>query len=427
MRLLHTKTLQFTEFYSSQVPQYAILSHRWGGFEVSFKELRKGTAPDGPGLAKIHLFCQLAAKRGFSWAWIDTCCIDKRSSAELSEAINTMFKWYERSSECYVHLGDVEYSPDELLLLNQPEENVWSAEGWPTVRAKFRKSSWFTRGWTLQELLAPDRAKVLFFDANWNLIGDLPTLANEVSDITGIEESFMGFRHPLDSFICPSTEASVAKRMSWASHRQTSREEDMAYCLLGLFNVHMPLLYGEGAEKAFFRLQIEIMNSRDDESLFAWTSNQYISGMLATSPKDFAHSGNIEQCLRSSRRPYLMTNKGLEIHVPSKHVNQESKRGRILVFLQCWKKEDALPLLLELQQDGGDGTYRIECGKLENGLWLSPAFETYKQYDLSNDLRDSCGIYVRNPHEEVYKKGRILYAVLSEDSRQSRGNGEPWS
>ena len=104
MRLLHTKTLQLEEFFDSQIPQYAILSHRWGDNEVTFKAMRKGTTQQGSGLAKIENFCRLAAARGFDWAWIDTCCIDKQSSAELSEAINAMFKWYERSGACYVIL-----------------------------------------------------------------------------------------------------------------------------------------------------------------------------------------------------------------------------------------------------------------------------------------------------------------------------------
>ncbi|KAL8722271.1 MAG: hypothetical protein Q9225_001218 [Loekoesia sp. 1 TL-2023] len=423
MRLLHTETLEFKEFFDTQIPQYAILSHRWGNSEVSFKEMRKGTAPDGPGMTKIQSFCRLAAGRGFSWAWIDTCCIDKRSSAELSEAINAMFKWYERSGECYVYLSDVEYSPYELLLKNRHEQSVWITAGWPMMRARFQQSSWFTRGWTLQELIAPEKSKVLFFDANWNQIGSLSELAKDVSDITGIEEFFMGFRQPWNSAekipgMNPSAKASVARIMSWASHRHTSREEDMAYCLLGLFNVHMPLLYGEGAEKAFFRLQVEIMSSRNDESLFAWTSNQRVSGMLATSPRYFAQSGDIESFSRNSRRPYFMTNKGLEIHVPRKHINQgDQKRGALLI-LQCRRATEYAPLVIQLQRDGSDGAYRTECGKLENVFRWSPAFEKYKGYNLSKDLKDSCVIHVCNPHEEYYQRGMLCNKILFEGLSQ---------
>ena len=162
MRLLHTKTRQFEEFFDSKIPPYAILSHRWGDGEVSFKEMRKGTASHKSGMDKIDSFCRLAATRKFDWAWIDTCCIDKRSSAELSEAINAMFKWYERSGECYVHLSDVEYSSDELQLIRERKDAARLCEDLSPLSTKFRKSSWFTRGWTLQELLAPKKSTVFF-------------------------------------------------------------------------------------------------------------------------------------------------------------------------------------------------------------------------------------------------------------------------
>lgn len=419
MRLLQTKTLQLEEFFDFQIPRYAILSHRWGDHEVLFKEMRKGTAPPGSGMAKIQNFCQLAAARGFDWAWIDTCCIDKRSSAELSEAINAMFKWYERSGECYVHLSDVDYSSHEFQLKRGREDAVCLSEGWPSLSARFRKSSWFTRGWTLQELLAPQKSKVLFFDANWHEIGSLPQLASEVSDITGIEASYMGFKQSSNSTewmaaLTPSADASVAKRMSWASRRQTSREEDMAYSLLGLFDVNMPLLYGEGAKRAFYRLQIEIMMKMDDESLFAWTSTQELSGMLAASPSFFAHSGNISRGWKSTRRPYSMTNKGLEFPVPKSHIAREGTTGYILVFLDCFRDgEEKAPLALHLQQDGGFGAYRTKCDKVD-AVRLSPDLKDWTLDELYNKLQDTRSIYVFNPEDEIYQKRLILYTILSQ-------------
>ncbi|KAL9049426.1 MAG: hypothetical protein Q9206_005531 [Seirophora lacunosa] len=279
MRLLHTKTLQFHEFFDAKIPPYAILSHRWGEGEVTFKEIRKGKAQPGPGLTKIKKFCTLAASKGHEWAWIDTCCIDKRSSAELSESINAMYK-------C-THLAPY-FDPPYEVDFNSVDKDF--ADMFDLDFAdRLRRSSWFKRGWTLQELLAPSMFDVYFFDKQWVQIGCLRQFTDVISSITGIQEQFL----QNDVLEKPS----VAQRMSWASGRHTSRGEDQAYCLLGLFNVNMPLLYGEGADNAFRRLQIEIMNRDDDESLFAWKSNKLLSGMLAKSPRDFAESGDI---IRSS-------------------------------------------------------------------------------------------------------------------------------
>ena len=407
MRLLQTKTRQFEEFFDSQIPRYAILSHRWGAHEVSFKEMRKGTAVHVSGMAKIDNFCRLAAARGFDWAWIDTCCIDKRSSAELSEAINAMFKWYQRSSQCYVHLSDVEYSSDELQLIRERKDAARLFEDGSPLSAKFRKSSWFTRGWTLQELLAPRKSKVFFFDANWNEIGSLPQLARDVSGITGIEESFMGFKSFRSSKewiagLPVRADASVAKRMSWVSRRQTSREEDMAYCLLGLFDVNMSLLYGEGAERAFYRLQLEIMKRMDDESLFAWTSDQGVSGMLAASPSLFAHSANISRGWKGVRRPYLMTNKGLEFPVPKRFMDLKGRMDEFLVFLDCYRDgKEKIPLALHIQDTGEFGFYRTKCESID-AVRLLPDFENWTLNKFYDDLQDATrSIYVVDPHDFI--------------------------
>ncbi|KAI4114984.1 MAG: hypothetical protein LQ345_004341 [Seirophora villosa] len=340
MRLLQTKTLQFHEFFDAKIPPYAILSHRWGEGEVTFKEMRKGKAQPGPGLTKIKKFCTLAASRGDKWAWIDTCCIDKRSSAELSEAINAMYKWYGDARKCYVYLIDFELSAreskqiskagvqylDAFDILGQSELPFAHMDlpGMfdPDFVDRLRKSSWFKRGWTLQELLAPSMFNVYFFDKQWAQIGCLSHLTDVISSITGIPEQFLHND--------PPTKPSVAQRMSWASGRHTSRGEDQAYCLLGLFNVNMPLLYGEGADNAFRRLQIEIMNRDDDESLFAWKSNEYLSGMLAQSPVNFAESGDIIR-LSSSR---------------SKRCVVESPIGHSWIALHCSKEDNPDPIVL---------------------------------------------------------------------------------
>lgn len=205
--------------------------------------------------------------------WADTCCIDKTSSAELSEAINSMFTWYKRSQICFAFCEDVGQSsihlPDMRDTGNASEKN-------------FAASRWFTRGWTLQELIAPK--EVMFYNKYWVKIGEKSKNSELIGEITGI-----------DTFILeggPLPEVSVGRRMSWAVGRQTTREEDIAYSLMGLFDINMPLLYGEGP-KAFIRLQEEILRKSDDHTLFAWRSapesiiRGTASGLLADHPRNF--------------------------------------------------------------------------------------------------------------------------------------------
>lgn len=404
MRLLNTVTFQFKTFFDYSIPNYAILSHRWGNQEeeVSHKQLRKNLVPpDSPGLVKIQNFCRLAAERGFPWAWIDTCCIDKRSSAELSQAINSMYKWYELSAECYVYLADVEFSVGELSLKRQSEEAFWHTPGgWSTLRDRFIKSSWFKRGWTLQELIAPN--KVVFYDTRWNEIGPLEQFYRDVAQVTRIGENWLAPPH-----IRRSRRASIATRMSWASRRHTSEDEDLAYCLLGLFNVNMPLMYGEGAKKAFYRLQTEIMKISDDESLFAWTSDQGGSGLLAAQPSYFADSGDIVEETYSggtSRPPFSMTNKGLEIALPKKHLQLSSQDGRtIRFFLRCSRaptenaqtRGKALYVELDLMMGPKSGI-RINCATLKETS-TPPDKSEYLIGQLHKDLANNERIYVFSP------------------------------
>ncbi|MCJ1382355.1 hypothetical protein MMC17_005468 [Xylographa soralifera] len=296
MRLLHTTSYQFKEFFDSQVPKYAILSHRWADVEVSFQDFEDSLKKQSAALDKVLQCCRLARDRGLEWAWIDTCCIDKKSSAELSEAINSMYRWYKKAEVCFAYLSDVHWG---------------STKNIDVLRTRFRNSVWFRRGWTLQELLAP--SIVDFFDYWWSRIGTKESLETEISATTGIEAQYLYWPYSIAS-------ACVAKKMSWASRRETTRTEDMAYCLMGLFDVNMPLLYGEG-RKAFYRLQLEIINNSDDDSIFAWFADSgNVSGIIAPSPSSFGNSGNIILADNGyefeRRKPHRMTNKGLEFHLP---------------------------------------------------------------------------------------------------------------
>ncbi|KAK4213725.1 HET-domain-containing protein [Rhypophila decipiens] len=275
-RLLHVKTRQFKEFIGHTVPPYAILSHTWGPNELTFKDVQGLAISDTfPNDSKIDGCCARAHQDGYEYVWIDTICIDKSSSAELSEAINSMFDWYYNSGVCYAYLSDVDPGEDPL-----------------DPRSSFHTSRWFTRGWTLQELLAPDA--VLFFDSGWNYIGRAHDfkLMELVAHITKIparvlqsDQFRLGrFRHQ-----------SIAEKMSWACRREVTRQEDEAYSLLGLFQINMPLLYGEG-DRAFQRLQNELIRVSDDETIFAWgfrsTTYSYSTrrpsgSLLASSLRDF--------------------------------------------------------------------------------------------------------------------------------------------
>ncbi|KAH0437156.1 HET domain-containing protein [Colletotrichum camelliae] len=275
MRLLHTTALQLTDFVG-KAPPYAILSHTWGEEEVLFADVSNPDVPKA-GWAKVRSSCDLARSLGHDWIWIDTCCIDKSSSAELSEAINSMFKFYEKATICLAYLSDVNYPVSKADIPNT-----------------LPKSRWFTRGWTLQELLAPKRLD--FYSSDWKLLGSRREFQSLIAETTGIGWEYIGGYHWPKSVEA----ASVAERMSWASRRRTTRLEDTAYCLLGIFGLNMPLIYGEGA-KAFERLQRAIIHEMDDQSIFAW-GNRHIpmwtlgnrsSPLLARSPSWFEDSEDI--------------------------------------------------------------------------------------------------------------------------------------
>jgi hypothetical protein len=245
MRLLHVDEngeFSLTDDLKNEIPPYAILSHTWGpdNEEVNFKDLTKGPRKAKAGYKKLRFCAEQATRDGLQYVWIDTCCIDKSSSAELSEAINSMFRWYRDSDKCYVYLSDV--SSADPAGNNQLLEPAWTHH--------FRISRWFSRGWTLQELLAP--SSIEFFSMEGTPLGDRTVLEQQIHQITGI---------PVQALQGSLSGFSIDERMSWAAKRQTKREEDAAYCLLGIFDIHLPLIYGEGRKKAFRRLYKDIKDA----------------------------------------------------------------------------------------------------------------------------------------------------------------------
>ncbi|KAG8818965.1 hypothetical protein FRC19_010207, partial [Serendipita sp. 401] len=280
--------------------KYSILSHRWASPELTFSDFGKlheqvtrnnprsfnavvsmmeqllGNTPFEPSLNKLLQFREVAAKRQCKYGWIDTICINKESSAELAESIRSMYAWYRDSNVCIVHLSQTHHSSD------------------------MEDDPWFTRGWTLQELLAPKSIK--FFSSSWKAITrrdndkgldsaeqqaaiecrDNPPLWSDINKITGIPiEDLLDFKPGLYD---------IGKRMSWASRRITERVEDMAYCLIGIFCINLSIAYGE-KEGAFYRLQVEIMQNSDDKSLFDWEgpASAYNS-LFAASPGCFSQT-----------------------------------------------------------------------------------------------------------------------------------------
>jgi Heterokaryon incompatibility protein (HET) len=427
MRLLHTTESRFGEFFDSDIPKYAILSHRWEDHEVSYQELLEvikpspihtllGTTPgtlDDPQFTKIQKCRDMAIKQNVQWVWIDTCCINKESSAELSEAINSMYRWYKNAAACFVYMSDV-------------ERTQLNAHGRKTDDfGNFLNSKWFTRGWTLQELLAP-RRRVLFYDGNWDYFGDRESLAESIATRTHIDIDYISYKDRSRRMVDRKSvfEASVAERMSWVSRRRTSRIEDTAYCMLGLFDVNMPLLYGEG-RRAFMRLQLEIIKKSDDESIFAWRRNMrgfldweimqaakflkidrmYMdqrsfewsvdtilrdegpepqpgssdapirqsfalhSGFLAQEPADFTHSGHCKPYSMNYKitrsLPYSITNQGLQFYVNTYQSSLDglSRQGDLFdLELSCYQgstepvssnddEQYAVPIIITLRKE----------------------------------------------------------------------------
>lgn len=268
MRFVDASTLEVVSRRDDERPPYAILSHTWGRDEdeVTLQDMQtwfaavKAGVKASPahainqraGFLKIQHAANLARSDGLDFVWVDTCCIDKTSSAELSEAINSMFSWYKNAKICYAFLSDIPHPSAQC-----------------GVDVDFiGRSRWFTRGWTLQELIAP--SLVRFYSKEWGLLGikgsysrspqhalaqpevvDRESFFSMLEKVTGIDKYLLDGSSELDEF-------GVSARMKWASHRETTRVEDRAYCLMGLFDVNMPLIYGEG-NKAFVRLQEAIL------------------------------------------------------------------------------------------------------------------------------------------------------------------------
>ncbi|KAJ4355620.1 uncharacterized protein N0V89_003640 [Didymosphaeria variabile] len=351
---------------------------------------------------KLLQAIKLASDEGATHIWIDSCCINRDNSSELTEALNSMYRYYEEATKCLVYLHDFE-GP------SKPHDKKVSVESYD-----FSKSEWFTRGWTLQELIAPK--EVIFYNHNWHSFGrrSEKAVAKAICKITKIpEEVLNGKAQPY--------EYSVAQRTSWAANRNTTRGEDKCYSLFGLFDVNLTLIYGEGAQKAFLRLQEAIMSSTNDMSLFAWESTdteEEYRGALARSPQEFRHAGELVHRRFLGPNPeFSMTNRGLKIMpLLSKRLD-----GTYFLPLNCAKtKEDSeqsLGIILSKQSENDEQLYRYKPGDLS---FFDRAIFT-QDYEFWLKQNETPIYIVR---DERYLKNTSRESSPSEHSREreSRGN-----
>ncbi|KAH7163123.1 heterokaryon incompatibility protein-domain-containing protein [Dactylonectria estremocensis] len=433
MRLLNTQTLAVEFFAGNDVPGYAILSHTWGKDEVTLDDVQKSSHAEmlsRERYSKLRGSCEIATSFGLDYIWIDTCCIDKSSSAELSEAINSMFRWYAESTVCIAYL-----------------EDVGGASNSNGTHSEFKESRWFTRGWTLQELIAP--SKVIFYGDCWVLLGNRDSLKKDIEEVTRIPEEVLEANPQSKSSRDEKLrQLSIAEKMNWAARRETTRSEDAAYCLLGLFDIHMPLLYGEGQKNAFKRLQEEIIKSTDDESIYAWCTPRHLSegqdfwGLLAESPAAFDIDHGLDDIngLVPKRSKYIslrsgfsaaMTNRGLHLELPLTPLPTDRSGTIFLAFLNCELRRGQAsinPAILLQRTSWDNDAYFVRIRpdmlvlSMMNNIILPDELLSILAKDTIEPLTEAVSRQIFVPHnapEIRYLKGMIFHPEMKDPDEQS--------
>ncbi|KAL8689838.1 MAG: hypothetical protein Q9218_004583 [Villophora microphyllina] len=393
MRLINTKTYELHDSEGLDSPEYAILSHKWVGVEVTFQMLDsanwRATNLHSPQMEKIRAACTKAREQKptpLEWLWVDTCCIDKTNSVELASSINAMFDWYYRATVCFAYLYDVDWNAATKQISKSQDPKRPNQE-----------AAWFERGWTLQELLAPQHME--FYDRRWVSMGTRDSLADILHAKTGIAKQYLtgasNFRH-----------ASVATRMSWMAGRTTAKVEDIAYAMLGLLRIHMEIHYGEGV-KAFMRLQRTLMESSIDESIFAWTTpsqglkcyhihypqtSQWAPkdwGLLAPSPDCFSKHNDLvvltDKCVPRLSGGYRWAQQGVHFQMPVVPGTEVTNffgvaRSDVTLALNCWKQDTGgkpYNITIQLSKTGsafssGTTYKRVQCNDLGMKKWSKP-------------------------------------------------------
>ncbi|KEY68908.1 hypothetical protein S7711_03838 [Stachybotrys chartarum IBT 7711] len=396
---------------------YAILSHTWAEEELTLQDFVSDARETKKGFLKVKGCCEQAKKDDIDWVWIDTCCIDKTDSAELSEAINSMYAWYRCSAVCYVYLEDVPPRSPHLDV------------------KRFKTARWFTRGWCLQELIAPP--KVEFYAWDWSEVGTKWSLQSIITRVTSIPPQAL-LNRELDSY-------SVAQRMSWAADRKTQRAEDEAYCLLGIFNIHMPLIYGEG-RKAFLRLQHEILQRIEGYSFLIWSRDSFYARVcewrwgslpvLASSPSSFSRGGpatmdggvckyedmrlfydsrqgfpSLAPVSDVTRHPPQLTSRGLRAQVfacPANEPMPDVTEGTLLLWTEYIHRRSYVCIPICRYQSGGFVTY----GRARNSNVVLVDIETPVKFGILE-------IYLTITHQRdgsiprwKYKSPEVLEVIL---------------
>lgn len=360
--ILKEGRISFEEPKMRKPEPYAILSHTWqDDQEVTYTDvLARKDVKSKKGFDKIRATCNQAKKNGIKYVWIDTCCIDKSSSSELTEAINSMFAWYQDASFCYVYLEDV---------INTEMDD---------------RNRWFTRGWTLQELIAPKEANnMIFFNSSWLPIGTKLKLVEKLSSITKVDIDILLHKTALSS-VC------IGRRLFWAANRNTTRIEDEAYCLLGILGINMPTIYGE-KHRALYRLQEEIVKYTNDLTVLAWTPHNpspqvEYCGFFAQTIKDFASCSTLE----SLTEPLLteiemsVTNKGIKLRAPE-----------YIWFLKDEKVKYQYALKIDAKYRNGQcDMLGLSMQKIGPSTFLRVRYHDHDTFDLvdldfeENELRD---------------------------------------
>ncbi|OJT03675.1 Vegetative incompatibility protein HET-E-1 [Trametes pubescens] len=416
MRLLDISNFpQRVKFYEVSDPRkerYAILSHVWdkdpedqSPQEPTFQKLSSiisapDPLPDAFPFLKLYRFCEAARKAQYKLVWADMCCIDKTSSAELSEAITSMYYWYQCADVCYAYLKDVS-SPGTSFPFRIPRE-------------EFRDSKWFKRGWTLQELIAP--RSVVFYSRDWRILGSkCGGLTQLIHDITHVDEDVLTFKRLLGS-------VSVARRMSWAATRSTTRIEDRAYSLMGLFGVQIPVIYGERGY-AFIRLQEEILRRIPDPTLFAWGAPISLStlGLDCVYPQD-PEAGS--QVGKSLLEVHVRAQKGYRSHAERDASYLFAPSPDAYRYTECWTRQSpdvvgAVDISAQRTNVRGDGPTSVNLVPPNMVDMRGPAIPAMK----ANAADET---YYLIPLGCTTPKGRPVALLLSPGSTPFSENHDYW-
>ncbi|KAF4913378.1 Vegetative incompatibility protein HET-E-1 [Colletotrichum fructicola] len=285
MIFLRTDTVELTKHISEyDPPLYAVLSHTWGPEEVMYEDLvgDRSKAVAKAGFTKIREACRIAFEEyHLEYLWTDTCCTDRKNEAELNASINSSFRRFRSAALCIAYLSDFDYDPSSAHPKVDNSQLPYQL---------LRQSRWFTRSWTIQELIAPVR--LLFYSRQWELFQERSQLVQLLYHITGIDPYALVGGDP--------AKIPVARRMYWAASRNATRLEDLAYSLHGLFDVEVAPNYGEGDTNAFIRLQEAILEKAKDPTIFAWRDDWSEEYFTWEKCEELIHSGRLRDYLAKS-------------------------------------------------------------------------------------------------------------------------------